>query len=860
MKKLITFTLLSLFLFAVGVSAKTLTYNQLDIVNLRDQGIPADERSTNVLAVSGNSVYGATSGDICHIFRFNPQSRVVEILASIEGPNTILKGMVLDNDTIYVGTMLSKCQLWQTGRKQGGSYELEDANLYQIDESMNTGHLYKITGIGGVDPKLIDLGIPVSGQGIHTMAMDRKRGLIYGLTYPAGRFFIFDTKADKTETITFGTTGGRVSNAMVSSVEVIKDLTSFLPGAVEFNNKLIAKAMHVTGKGTLYTSGFRGQIVKYDPNIKNPQDRFTTVAYIPSVPGRQHWNRIDEIIEHNGKLYMGTSDGYIISLDPATDTIENYGKPIRAIEVMGMAFSPIDGKLYGVNGGDEDGISRFWCYDLDTGSYVVDYPALQIFNNKRPVGDVICTKDGALVFGERMRVGNLRVLTPGDAEEWEKSGIIQEVNPIPPKQTQEPIKPYVGDKKLEVAVYPIPSKMHGGSGYTAIQADNDGKIYIGGAYYGKFAPLMQLDPKTAEWRLIFRSDELLHRYGRGQGIPGKLHTKLRLGSDGKIYGAMKQGFELHYTIRSDVGEAPEGKRGSQMTCHFFSYDPKTDRVEDMGPGMEQEGITSFQVDVDRGYVYGVTVPGVFFLVYDLNSGRVWNAGPIAGSSPSRYMDIDYATGKVYHRGEATPDGRYFMTVWDPEEFRLRDIEIAADEGIDYTHSYAVCSGATGTHKLYGQADGQLCEMDLTPGKDGKLHVRPLCTIFHDGAPELVNMYALSRAPDGRMYWSSQGGPGKPIFMFVWDPKTETKSYLGTCTLHGEYLTGHSQGICFDKDGNMALHILYGGVSPDNQKNMKVSDDFHYQDIVDQPHFISYPYRRYNTFYSVYYIKNATSLK
>lgn len=860
MRKEILYAMLSLILLTTVTLAKTLTYNQLDIVNLCDQGIPADQRSTHVLVASGNIIYGATSGHTCHVFRFDPKTKKLTVLASIEGPNTILKGMVLDEDTIYVGTMLSKRQLWWTGQKRGGSYELVDANLYTIDDLLNTGHLYKIAGINSANPKISDLGIPVSGQGIHTMAIDSKKGLIYGLTYPTGRFFIFDTKSGKTETITFGTSAKKVSNHMVSSVAVIKDLTSFLPGEVEFNNKLVAKAMYVTKDGTLYTSGWRGQIVKYDPDIKNPEDRFAPIAYIPSVPGRQHWNRIDEIIEYNGMLYMGTSDGYIISLNPSTNTITNYGKPIRAIEVMGLAFSTIDGKLYGVNGGDEDGISRFWCYDLDTGNYEVDYPAIQIFNNRRAIGDVVCTGDGTLVIGETMRVANLWMLTPGEKKEWQKSGVMKEGNPKAAKTKQEPKRPFIGDKKLEVDVYPIPSAMHGGSGYTAIQADNDGKIYIGGAYYGKFGSFLQLDPETAKWRMIFRSDELLHRYARGQGTPGKLHTKFRLGSDGKIYGAMKQGYEFHYTIRSDVGEAPEGVRGSQMTCNAFSYDPKTDTVEDMGPGWPQEGITSFQVDVDRGYVYGVTVPGVYFIVYNLKTGRVWNAGPIAGPSPSRYMDIDYVTGKVYHRGEATPDGRYFMTVWDPEEFRLRDIEISPEEGLSYSHSYAICSGPVGSHKLYGQADGKLCEMDLIPGNDGRLHVRPLCTIFHDQAPSLQNMYAIATGPDDRIYWCSTGAEDKPMFIFSWNPETETKTYLGTCSLHGTPITGHTQGICFDKKGNMAVHVLYAGISPGLKKYWKVSDDFFYQDIIEQPYYLGYPSLRENTYYSVFYVKDAISLK
>ncbi len=281
----------------------------------------------------------------------------------------IMKGMVLDGDTIYIGTMLTKRQIWWEGRRRGGSHEFHDANLYQIDESWKTGHLYKITGVNSKNPIIEDLGVPVEGQGIQTLAMDKKRGLIYGLTYPTGRFFIYDTKTNTTQTITFGTTYTYVSTAMVHLAEVVKDLTDFTIGEGEFNNKLIAKAMYVMSDGTLYTSGWSGKIVKYDPKVANPEKRFSVVGDIPSVPGRQYWNRIDEIIERNGKLYMGASDGYIFQFDPVTNEIVNYGKPIRAIEVTGLVFSSLDGNLYGLNGGDLDGISRFWCLDIKKHNY-----------------------------------------------------------------------------------------------------------------------------------------------------------------------------------------------------------------------------------------------------------------------------------------------------------------------------------------------------------------------------------------------------------------------------------------------------------------------------------------------------------
>ncbi|MBN1293388.1 MAG: hypothetical protein JXB48_16225 [Candidatus Latescibacteria bacterium] len=863
MKEKIGLTLLLVLFCAINVQAKILTYNKLDIINMRDSGIPADERSTNVMISSGNSVYGATSGDRCHIFRLNPETQELTDLAAIDGPNTVMKGMVLDGDTIYVGTMLDRRQMWLEGRRRGGTYEELDAHLYQIDDSWNTGHLYKITGIKGNNPQVEDLGIPVEGQGIYTMAIDSKRGLIYGLTYPLGRFFIYNIPNNKTETITFGTTYSHVSNHMVSHVEVIKDLTDHAIGEVEFNGKIIAKVMHVMPDGVMYTSGWRGQILKYDPTITNPQDRFSVVAYIPSVPGRQHWNRIDEIIEYKNKLYMGTSDGYILRFDPKTDEIENFGKPIRAIEVLGMTFSVLDGKLYGINGGDLDGISRFWCLDTNKGIFEVDYPAVQVFNNRRAMGDIVCTDSGTLIMGETQRVANIWMLTPGETVPWEKSGVIPEIESQGPLNNLETRDLFVGHKKLEVDVYPMPSSMHGGSGYTAIQFDNEGRVYVGGAYYGKFSPLMQLEPSTAQWRLLFRSDELTHQYGRGQGVPGKIHTKLRLGSDGKIYGAMKQGYEFHYGIRSDVGESPEGERGGQMTCHFFSYDPATDTSTDLGPGLPQEGITSFSVDIDRGYIYGVTVPGVYFLVHDLKTGRIFNAGAVASNHPSRYIDIDFETGKVYHKGETTPDGKNFMTVWDPNTFRLTDIEIVPEDGFKYSHSYAITCGPVGSNKLYGSADGKIFEMDLNVGSDGKLHVRPICTQGLDGEVVPGWPYTFASGPDGRIYWADNYGDhgDLPISLFAWNPETETKTYMGTCALGGEWLHGGlNQGICFDKKGNMAIHMLYAGISPAQREHWKVSKDFFYEDIVEQPYYLGYPGHFKGTFYSVYYLKNATEIK
>ena len=847
-------------LTAFGVSAKTMMYNQHDIVSMRDQGLLADERETNVLEAVGNVVYGATSGDRCHVFRFSPGSKELQILGTLPGPNTVMKGLVVAGDAIYVGTMLSKEQILYKIRQQQPDFDPYDVNLVPLESSWNTGHLYKISGIDGADPDVEDLGVPVEGQGIHTLAMDVKRGLIYGVTAPMGRFFIYDTNTGETVDTAFGTTYTTVSNHQVGAVTVNRELADLTPGEGEWNNRLIPKAMYVADDGTMYTSGWKGQILKYDPTIAAIQNRFSVVGWIPSVPGRHYWNRIDAIVESKGKLYMGTSDGYIIRLDPSTGEMENLGKPIRAVDVIGMAFSPLDGKLYGVSGGELEGMGRFWACDPDKGTFEVDYPALQVFNNRRRVGAVVATEDGTLVMSEAWRVADLHVLTPGEPQKWDKSGMLEEFNPGESRSRREPNGRFDGHKKLNLKVFPIPSALHGGSGYTAIQIDNDGKVYVGTAYYGKNAQLVQLDPETAAWRSIFRSDELTKQYGRGQ-VPGKIHTKLRLGADGRIYGAMKQGYEQYYTIRADIGEAPPGLRGSQLTCHFFSYDPATNTTVDLGPGWPQEGITSFAIDTERGYLYGCSVPGVRFLVYDLARGRVWDAGQIHHTHPTRYMPSDPGTGRVYHPGEVTPEGKAFMTVWEPEEFRLRDVEVAPEDGYNYRHTYASCCGPAGTNTYYGYADNQLFEMSTDASKDGKFRVRPICYVGVDGDEKHGGIQAIERGPDGRIYWASGGGRNVPTDFFAWDPTTKTKTFLGAAALEGEYITGgHCQGIAFDTEGNMAVHMLYAEIPDEQKANLSVTDDFVYEEIEERPYYLGRPAYIPDTYYSVYYVENATDMK
>src|SRR5690606_3529505 len=113
-------------------------------------------------------------------------------------------------------------------------------------------------------------------------------------------------------------------------------------------------------------------------------------------------------------------------------------------------------------------------------------------------------------------------------------------------------------------------------------------------------------------------------------------------------------------------------------------------------------------------------------------GRVWDGGQIHNGHPSRYMSRDPGTGRVYHPGEVTPEGKAYLTVWDPEEFRLRDVEVIAPDGFTFRHSYSSVCGPAGTNTYYGHCANELFVIDTSDGQNGGYHVKPLCFIGVDG--------------------------------------------------------------------------------------------------------------------------------
>ena len=167
----------------VRIDLRDLGYPPLDV-------IPSGESAIRALAVAPDGkVYGATSGDRSHLFVLEPQHGYVVPLGRLPDKTVHHALAVGANGDVYIGGALAVDNNGEGYGKYAG------------------GHLLKYAPKGGRTSIQIeavcpveDLGIPVQGQGIYALTIDRKLGVIYGLTYPEGDFFSYNTatKAFKT--------------------------------------------------------------------------------------------------------------------------------------------------------------------------------------------------------------------------------------------------------------------------------------------------------------------------------------------------------------------------------------------------------------------------------------------------------------------------------------------------------------------------------------------------------------------------------------------------------------------------------------------------------------------------------------
>ncbi len=215
----------------------------------------------------------------------------------------------------------------------------------------------------------------------------------------------------------------------------------------------------------------------------------------------------------------------------------------------------------------------------------------------------------------------------------------------------------------------------------------NGKYYaaIGNHLAPGNAFVYEYDPAAKEFRQLLDVKKLL-QLPEDHYTPGKIHSRIDLGSDGWLYcsthrGSTKITTDAHHYLGDWI-----------VRCN--PADGKSEIVV-QGP-VPKHCLPCSVLDPKRLIYYGGTAPGVEsdpagvqFFAYDVRAHRVLYAGP---DGPARYMVFAASTGRVYFTGSKS--GALFR--YDPEkggaperipgEMGIRAATQETKEGMVYTVS------------------------------------------------------------------------------------------------------------------------------------------------------------------------------
>ena len=159
--------------------------------------------------------------------------------------------------------------------------------------------------------KYQDLAVAPHKEGILTMNMDTKRGIIYGITWPTGYFFRYDMA--KNELQDLGSMAGDGENGFGNKFRTVCRSI-----AVDLED---GAAYFTTSEGTIYRCrAGSNKLEALEENMK--KDYFG--LYDPSSPGHMGYNWRQVVYSPTDKCFYGVhgNSGYLFKFDPKAEKIE----------------------------------------------------------------------------------------------------------------------------------------------------------------------------------------------------------------------------------------------------------------------------------------------------------------------------------------------------------------------------------------------------------------------------------------------------------------------------------------------------------------------------------------------------------
>jgi hypothetical protein len=309
--------------------------------------------------------------------------------------------------------------------------------------------------------------------------------------------------------------------------------------------------------------------------------------------------------------------------------------------------------------------------------------------------------------------------------------------------------------RVDHRVFPGLERMDGN--WAALFAASDGKVYAGLAYHGGDGHLVYYDSKADRMHDVGNLTELAGESNLKRGPQSKIHAKFGEGQDGRIYFGTHAGFWWDYARFA----TKEGYPGA----HWMAFDPKTDRVQDFGLGVPNEGVNTGAYDPQFNRIYGLTHPRAHFVYYDVKTGRSVDKGRIDNwESICRTLGID-DDGNVYGSFGA---GQIFK--YDPRTDEIQELSVRVpirEKGISLGRDYFKSETAwrtvvwdRKTRQFYGIDESATILFSFNPraGKDGEVRRLGELSIpgFEDKRDVPYATLSLTLGHDRKLYYGAAG--------------------------------------------------------------------------------------------------------
>jgi hypothetical protein len=781
-----------------------------------DQVLPANERGIVCLALDEQGkIYGGTTGRAAHLFVYDPVKNQAHDLARLDGGIGLAYALVRLPDASFIsGT------------------QADPTETAKRTERTAIGRLCRFIPNGTGPARVEELGVPVRGQGIYTLAFDPKSNTLVGNTWPDGHFFTYDLATKKVKD--FGPIAGYHTYETPSEAA---DLNRGLKSVIHYPRQ-VSRAIVVTPDGGAYTAGAEGQLYRYDFQTQrlNKLD-----VRLPAMPGREPWTSLDVAAVQPRRqredsdftsVVGGTSEGYLFELRiylNAKLQLRPRGRPSAQGCFQGLVADtrPKADKgggqtFFGVVG-TRDGMPRGFAFSQGGGSSSVSpgpIPRVDEQVSMVGFGALIADARGNLYAGERDRIGRL-VRFPAEPTAKKK--------PNPKSQIPNPKLeiPALGPQPEELVrlegwvIFAPQGTTTDGSGYTAIAVGQDGRVYVGASRYGGYAWLLRFDPRRREYFMerVVSVQQLTGERRSGINTQGKIHALIIVGPDGRIWFATKQAHEVFGT-RPEYGEDPEGYPGG----HLCYYDPKTGFSRSMGILKRQEGLMGGAMDSARDILYYRTEPKNILLSYDVKTGEVRERGHVGAAC--RYMVIDKG-GEVYTTGRGN-----YLCRYDPKTGNVEDLRVKVEGPGHYEAPYVIALGPNG--KLYGAGISHpwIMEFDIAAYRQGPFPEVVMRNVAPSAPPGLPaqDIHAGVFGKDGRFYYSlvttgslARGAKAEQHLRIMrFDPKSRRSETVGipdTSKLDeskvrhayardAKYKAIYIQGMKVGEDGTLFMMAIY----------------------------------------------------